>query len=117
MCRAHHVLLHPKYMDPCPTVVIEALACGLPVVGPASGGLPELVDAGSGRLLPVPEDWERMHSPDPGAMAAAVDEIAGDWQSFSTRARRRALALFRVEPWVARHGEIFAQLLGSKPPV
>ena len=115
MCRAHHVLLHPKYMDPCPTVVIEALASGLPVVGPASGGLPELVDAGSGRLLPVPEDWERMHSPDPGAMAAAVGEIAADWPGFSARARQRAVELFRAEKWVGRHGEIFAQLLGAKP--
>ncbi len=111
MCRAHHVLLHPKYMDPCPTVVIEALASGLPVVGPASGGLPELVDAGSGRLLPVLEDWEHMHSPDPGAMAAAVEEIAVDWPGFSARARQRAVTLFRAEQWVARHGEIFAQLL------
>ena len=114
ICRAHHVLLHPKYMDPCPTVVIEALACGLPVVGPASGGLPELVDAGSGRLLPVPEDWERMHSPDPAALAAAVSEIAADWPGFSTRARQRALALFRAGPWVVRHGEIFEQLLKAK---
>ena len=115
MCRAHHVLLHPKYMDPCPTVVIEALASGLPVVGPASGGLPELVDAGSGRLLPVPEDWEKMHSPDPLAMAAAVGEVAADWQGFSARARQRAVELFRAEKWVGRHGEIFAQLLGAKP--
>ena len=114
MCRAHHVLLHPKYMDPCPTVVIEALASGLPVVGPASGGLPELVDAGSGRLLPVPEDWEKMHSPDAGAMAAAVNEIAEDWPGFSTQARRRALAMFQVEPWIKRHAEIFTQLLGPK---
>lgn len=114
LCRAHHVLLHPKYMDPCPTVVIEALACGLPVVGPASGGLPELVGPDSGRLLPVPEDWERLHSPDPGAMAAAVGEIVADWHGCSTRARARALALFRAEPWVARHREIFTELLGSK---
>jgi len=114
LCRAHHVLLHPKYMDPCPTVVIEALACGLPVVGSASGGLPELVGPDSGRLLPVPEDWERLHSPDPGAMAAAVGEIVADWHGCSTRARARALALFRAEPWVARHREIFTELLGSK---
>ena len=56
-----------------------------------------------------------MHSPDAGAMAAAVGEIAADWPGFSARARARALALFRAEPWVARHGEIFEQLLGSKP--
>ncbi|MCE9611247.1 MAG: glycosyltransferase family 4 protein [Chthoniobacter sp.] len=114
MCRAHHVLLHPKYMDPCPTVVIEALACGLPVVGPASGGLPELVDAGSGRLLPVPEDWERMHSPDPVAMSNAVQEIIAAWPAFSAQARHQAAARFAVEPWLERHGEIFRALLAGR---
>ncbi len=44
--RAHHILLHPKYLDPCPTVVIEALASGLPVVASRSGGHP-----GTGPLL------------------------------------------------------------------
>jgi glycosyltransferase involved in cell wall biosynthesis len=112
LCRAHHVLLHPKYMDPCPTVVIEALASGLPVVGPASGGLPELVDAGSGRLLPVPEDWERMYAPDAAAMAAAVAEIAERWPEFSGHARRRAVALFAAERWLERHRSIFRRLLG-----
>lgn len=112
--RAHHVLLHPKYMDPCPTVVIEALASGLPVVGPAGGGLPELVDAACGRLIPVPEDWKKMHSPEPGAMATAVGGILADWPGFSARARQRAAALFGVEDWVRRHGEIFTQLLRSK---
>ncbi|HWH06801.1 MAG TPA: hypothetical protein VNT23_10265, partial [Gaiellaceae bacterium] len=31
-------LLHTKVNDPCPNVVLEALASGLPVVHPASGG-------------------------------------------------------------------------------
>jgi glycosyltransferase involved in cell wall biosynthesis len=35
--RCADVLLHPKYNDPCPTVVLEAMACGLPVVYSASG--------------------------------------------------------------------------------
>ena len=41
--RRAHLLLHTKVNDPCPTLVVEAMACGLPVVHPASGGTVELV--------------------------------------------------------------------------
>jgi glycosyltransferase involved in cell wall biosynthesis len=41
--RRAHVLLHTKVNDPCPSLVIEAMACGLPVVYPRSGGVPELM--------------------------------------------------------------------------
>ena len=33
-----------KYKDPCPNTVIEAMACGLPILYSNSGGLTELVD-------------------------------------------------------------------------
>jgi glycosyltransferase involved in cell wall biosynthesis len=41
--RRAHLLLHTKVLDPCPTLVLEAMACGLPVVYAASGGTVELV--------------------------------------------------------------------------
>ncbi len=40
------VFLHVKIVDSCPNAVIEALACGLPVVCPAWGGTKELIGAG-----------------------------------------------------------------------
>lgn len=36
-------MLNLSYADPCPNVVVEAIACGLPVIAPNSGGIPELV--------------------------------------------------------------------------
>jgi glycosyltransferase involved in cell wall biosynthesis len=41
--RAADAYVMTKHADPCPNTVIEAMACGLPVVYVASGGVPELV--------------------------------------------------------------------------
>ena len=40
---AADVLLYPSIADNCPLVVLEAQACGLPVVAFKTGGIPELV--------------------------------------------------------------------------
>jgi glycosyltransferase involved in cell wall biosynthesis len=106
-----HVLLHLKYHDPCPTVVIEALACGVPVVASRSGGLPELVGEDGGELLQVPQDWWRASYPPPRRCAAAIGRIMHEWPRRSAAARARAERLFRSEAWVDAHGKIFAEAL------
>jgi glycosyltransferase involved in cell wall biosynthesis len=105
-----HVLLHTKYNDPCPGVVLEALACGLPVVYSASGGTPELVgDAGIG--IEAPLDWERDHPPDPEELTAGVLECAERLAELSAAARARA-ERFDVRPWLERHRAVFEGLVG-----
>jgi glycosyltransferase involved in cell wall biosynthesis len=104
------ILLHTKYNDPSPTVVAEAMACGLPVVHSASGGVPELVGDDAGIGIAAPLDWEREHI-DPAAMADAVVRVAGDRRRYADAARRRAVARFNVEAWLARHRQIFAEVL------
>jgi teichuronic acid biosynthesis glycosyltransferase TuaC len=42
----------PSYSEGCPNVVIEALACGRPVIASAVGGIPELVSSDYGILIP-----------------------------------------------------------------
>ena len=113
LLRRGDVLLHPKYNDPCPTAVLEAMACGLPVVYSATGGTPELVgdDAGVGVLGPL--DWEFDHPPEPDKLAAGVLAVAGDLPARALAARERALR-FDARRWVARHRELFEELTDAR---
>lgn len=51
MAAANLVTL-PSYMEGCPNVVLEALACGRPVVATRVGGIPEIMSDACGRLIP-----------------------------------------------------------------
>jgi glycosyltransferase involved in cell wall biosynthesis len=108
--RRAHLLLHPKVNDPCPNVVLEALACGLPVVHSASGGTPELVgDAGVG--VGSDTSWEEDVPPAPDLLAAGVEHVLARLDDFRIEARARA-ERFDFAPWVERHRELFASLVG-----
>ncbi|HEU0246660.1 MAG TPA: glycosyltransferase family 4 protein [Gaiellaceae bacterium] len=108
--RRAHVLLHTKVNDPCPTLVIEAMACGLPVVHPASGGTVELVGDVAGVGVAHPDGWERDEPPAAEALADAVDRVLGDLPRYSSAARERAVGRFSLEPWLDRHREVFERL-------
>ena len=110
--RAHQILLHPKYLDPCPTVVIEALASGLPVVASGSGGLPELVPASCGVLVPAPLSWERLITPTGEQLAAAVEALLPRLPQVARAARLHAEATYDGAKWVERHAAIFRRVLG-----
>lgn len=109
--RRAHVLLHPKVRDPCPNVVLEALACGVPVVHSQSGGVPELVgDAGVG--VPSETTWERDVPPDPSELAGAVRTVVASLEGYGARARARAVERFDLAPWIERHRALFSELVG-----
>jgi glycosyltransferase involved in cell wall biosynthesis len=105
--RRADILLHTKYNDPCPAVVPEAMACGLPVAYSATGGVPELVgDGGIG--VPEIENWDRDLPPDPRQLADAVRRIAADHAAFARRARQHVVEHLNVSDWLARHRAVFA---------
>ena len=112
--RSAHMLLHLKYLDPCPTVVIEALSCGLPAVGSASGGMPELVDKCSGVLVPITEDFDKLHYPSVKEVVSAVLEIKSNLKAFSENAREQAVLKFDKKQWLDKHEEIFKTVLKNK---
>jgi glycosyltransferase involved in cell wall biosynthesis len=109
--RRAHVLLHTKVNDPCPTAVIEAMACGVPVAYPASGGTVELVGDEAGVGVPHPDGFERDEPPAPEALAAAVSTVLADRDGYAARARARAVERFALTDWLERHAAIFAALV------
>ena len=58
----------PSYMEGCPNVVLEALACGRPVVATHVGGIPEIMNNECGRLVPPRNSAELAH-----ALASVLD--------------------------------------------
>jgi len=87
--------VHANDNEPFGLIVLEAMACGLPVVGVASGGVAESVDDEVGQLAVRSE---------PGAFAEAVEALfARNLAVVGAAARRRA---------VERHGwdAVFRQL-------
>jgi glycosyltransferase involved in cell wall biosynthesis len=112
--RRAHVLLHTKVNDPCPTTVIEAMACGVPVVYPASGGTVELVGDEAGVGVPHDDGFDRDAPPPPAELAAAVSAVLADRARYAEAARRRAVERFALDAWLDRHAAILAGLVGQE---
>ncbi|MFH1942566.1 MAG: glycosyltransferase [bacterium] len=80
-CQTSDLYVHPAGADTFPNAVLEALACGTPVVATAVGGIPEQVDDGATGFLVPPHD--------PGAMGKAIMTMLTD-DAFRRGCGRRA---------------------------
>lgn len=78
---AADVVCLPSYSEGCPNAVIEAVACGRPVVASAVGGIPELVDESCAILTP-PGDAEALS-------AALVEALERGWDYWGIASRFR----------------------------
>jgi glycosyltransferase involved in cell wall biosynthesis len=103
LMRSSHLLFSAEVNPPCPNSVIEALACGLPVIGFDTGSLPDLVQGGAGRVVPYGANEWKLETPDVPALVEPALEILENQQRFRKSARERAEAVFGVDKMVEEY--------------
>lgn len=101
--RSSHLLFSAELNPACPNAVVEALACGLPVVGFETGALSELVQGDAGRLASHGANPWRLQRPDIPSLADAAEEVLRDNERFRRAARARAESTFGLDAMVDRY--------------
>ncbi len=99
------VFLNPTYQDNFPTVNMEAIACGTPVVTYLTGGSVETITAETGIVVPQ-GDVRKM-------LEAARDIIEKGKSHYQTVCRAYALSHFRKEDRYAEYLELYDKVLNS----
>jgi glycosyltransferase involved in cell wall biosynthesis len=88
--RSAHLLFSADLHPACPNAVIEAMACGLPVVAFDTGAVRELVPESCGRVVPYGGDPWRMDPPDVRGLAIAAAEVLRQREAMGRAARAHA---------------------------
>lgn len=112
----------PSVYEPLGIVNLEAMACGTPVVGSATGGIPEVVvDGETGFLVPIEQVQDGTGTPlDPERFvadtAAALNRMLADparAREMGEASRKRAAEHFSWESIGERTLEVYRQVLAG----
>ncbi|MFG1607003.1 glycosyltransferase family 4 protein [Actinoplanes sp. NPDC049265] len=93
----------PTWEDVLPTVVLEALSTGRPVLGTAVGGIPYMVGADGG--------W--LSKPDPASLAAVLPVARASAAALSESARKRWVDHFHPDVLTARLIDVYNDFTGK----
>jgi glycosyltransferase involved in cell wall biosynthesis len=105
------VLVVPSRIDGRPNVVMEANACGVPVLGAPVGGIPELIEPGRNGFVLAPGERDRI--------AAVLAGWAADPAVLArVRTECRAVAETRFDRrrMLDAYEAVFREFLGEAPP-
>ena len=98
--RSAHLLYSADLNAACPNSVIEALACGLPVIAFETGALPELVTSEAGRIVPYGGDPWRLDPPNIPGLAQAAADLLPAIKTYRPAARALAAEKFGLDEMV-----------------
>jgi glycosyltransferase involved in cell wall biosynthesis len=107
--RAADLYLHAARAETFPTTILEAMACGRPVVATSVGGIPEQVMAETGVLVP-PGDAEAM-----AAAAAKILANEDEARRLGQGAHRTALDKFDLETQAEAYLSWFREIVDRGP--
>ena len=114
------VFVCPSVYEPLGIVNLEAMACGVAVVGTATGGIPEVVDDGvTGRLVPIEQVQDGSGTPvDPerfiSDLARVLTEVVGDvavCRQYGDAGRHRVEEHFAWQAIAERTEALYRRLL------
>ncbi|NTU75637.1 MAG: glycosyltransferase family 4 protein, partial [Anaerolineaceae bacterium] len=98
--RSAHLLFPVEINAACPNSVIEAIACGLPVVSFATGSLSELVDDEAGCIVPYGGNYWKLEMGNIPALVDAAVQVLDQREKYSAGARSRAERMFSADSMV-----------------
>ncbi len=113
LMRSSHLLFSAEINPPCPNSVIEALACGLPVVGFDTGSLRELLGEQAGKLVPYGGNPWKLEQPDVPALAQAAVEVLQAQERYRKAARARAEAELGLEKMIDEYLKVLLSNLSK----
>ncbi len=102
---AMDLVVHPARKEGLGVALLEAAACGLPLIASRSGGMPEIVEDGTNGLLVTPGDAD--------ALANAIESLAQNpplRTQMGEAGRRKVLRQFTIAAMVAGNWRVYKQI-------
>lgn len=105
LMRAMDIFVLPSICEGMSNTVLEAMACGLPVIATRTGGNPELIEEGSSGFLFEPRDANQL-----SALLLRMVENEAERLALGESARRRAVTSFSLAAMLERYRELYREL-------
>jgi glycosyltransferase involved in cell wall biosynthesis len=99
------VFVHPSLRDGMPNAVLEAMACGIPVIATPVGGVPDVIQDGKNGILTDIND--------PGILAAKMMDLLTDpdkRKTLGVNARESVLERFTPEKELEANLSVYRSL-------
>jgi glycosyltransferase involved in cell wall biosynthesis len=112
LLRGCDIFLYSHLNPPCPNSVIEAISCGLPVVGFDSGAMSELLYFGRDLLAPVSNDVFQSYADfNPKRLADKISLCADKYEFYRERALEYS-NLYSFDDCGKKYVKIFERFIG-----